>query len=117
MLSTLANLLLEEYICLVHAACLAAGILAGTDAGDPHNTAYQGQLRQQDQGDRRLQRTLPLQERRQCLPHCLATLEMASRQVAAWTQRRNQQQVTIHWRFTAEDASFKLKHLSPSVED
>ena len=54
---------------------------------------------------------------RQCLSQRLASLEIATRQVAAWTTRRNQQQVTINWRFTAEDASIKLKHLYPSIPD
>ena len=54
---------------------------------------------------------------RQCLSQRLASLEIATRQVAAWTARRNQQQVTINWRFTAEDASIKLKHLYPSITD
>ena len=54
---------------------------------------------------------------RQCLSQRLASLENATRQVAAWTTRRNQQQVTINWRFTAEDASIKLKHLYPSIQD
>jgi hypothetical protein len=54
---------------------------------------------------------------RQCLSQRLASLEIATRQVAAWTIRRNQQQVTINWRFTAEDASIKLKHLYPSITD
>lgn len=54
---------------------------------------------------------------RQCLSQRLSSLEVATRQVAAWTTRRNKQQVTIHWRFTAEDASIKLKHLYPSISD
>jgi len=54
---------------------------------------------------------------RQCLSQRLASLEIATRQVAAWTTRRNQQQVTINWRFTAEDASIKLKQLYPSIPD
>ena len=54
---------------------------------------------------------------RQCLSQRLASLEMASQQVAAWTARRNQASVTITWRFTAEDASIKLKHLYPSIKD
>lgn len=37
-------------------------------------------------------------------------------QVAAWQQRRNQQVVTIDWRFTVDDACIKLKHLYPSIE-
>lgn len=44
---------------------------------------------------------------RQCLSQRLAFLEIATQQVAAWTIRRNQQHVTINWRFTAEDASIK----------
>jgi transposase len=54
---------------------------------------------------------------RQCLSQRLAPLEIATQQVAAWTTRRNQRQVTIQWRFTAEDASIKLKHLYPSIPD
>lgn len=54
---------------------------------------------------------------RQCLSQRLASFEMAAQQVAAWTTRRNQAEVTINWRFTAEDASIKLKHLYPSISD
>lgn len=54
---------------------------------------------------------------RQCLSQRLASLEIAAQQVAAWTTRRNQQRVTITWRFPAEDASIQLKHLYPSVKD
>ncbi len=54
---------------------------------------------------------------RHCLSQRLASLEQAQQQVAAWTTRRNQQQVTITWRFTAQDASLKLKHLYPSISD
>ena len=54
---------------------------------------------------------------RQCLSQRLASLEIATQPVAAWTTRRNRLQVTINWRFTAEDASIKLKHLYPSIGD
>jgi hypothetical protein len=54
---------------------------------------------------------------RQCLSQRLASLEIAEEQVAAWTDRRNRASVTIDWRFTAEDASIKLKHLYPSIPD
>jgi len=37
------------------------------------------------------------------------------RQVEAWQQRRNQQAVTVDWRFTTEDARIKLKHLYQGV--
>jgi hypothetical protein len=52
---------------------------------------------------------------RQCLSQRLPSLEVASQQVTAWTTRRNRASVTINWRFTAEDASIKLKHLYPSI--
>lgn len=54
---------------------------------------------------------------RQCLSQRLASYAQAEQQVAAWTTRRNQQHITIDWRFTAEDASIKLKHLYPSIKD
>ena len=54
---------------------------------------------------------------RQCLSQRLPSLEMAQQQIAAWTSRRNQQHVTIEWRFTAADACIKLKHLYPSTQD
>jgi transposase len=54
---------------------------------------------------------------RQCLSQRLASLEIATQQVAAWTIRRNQRHVTIQWRFAALDASIKLKHLYPSIPD
>jgi transposase len=54
---------------------------------------------------------------RQCLSQRLPSLQIASQQVTAWTSRRNQAEVTIKWRFTAEGASIKLKHLYPSIPD
>jgi hypothetical protein len=54
---------------------------------------------------------------RQCLSQRLASLDMAQRHIAAWTSRRNQQQVTIEWRFTPTDACIKFKHLYPSILD
>ncbi len=54
---------------------------------------------------------------RQCLSQHLASLDIARRHIAAWTRRRNRASVTITWRFTAEDASIKLKHLYPSISD
>jgi len=35
-------------------------------------------------------------------------------EVSAWEVRRNAEQATIHWRFTAQDARAKLKRLYPS---
>lgn len=53
---------------------------------------------------------------RQCLHRRLASIEAVRQQVDAWQQDRNQAQVTINWRFTAEDARIKLKRLYPSLE-
>jgi len=36
--------------------------------------------------------------------------------VGAWQQRRNEEAVTIQWRFTTADARIKLKRLYPSLE-
>lgn len=47
----------------------------------------------------------------------LASRQIATQQVAAWTDRRNQAAVTINWRLTAEDASITRTHLSPSIPD
>ncbi|MGX2039838.1 IS630 family transposase [Methylocaldum sp. MU1018] len=38
------------------------------------------------------------------------------RHVAAWTQRRNQVQVTANWQFTTADARIKLRKLYPTIE-
>lgn len=46
----------------------------------------------------------------------ISTQAELQRQVEAWQQRRNQQAVTVDWRFTTADARIKLKHLYPSLE-
>jgi len=46
----------------------------------------------------------------------ISTQAELQRQVEAWQQRRNQQAVTVNWRFTTADARIKLKHLYPSIE-
>lgn len=53
---------------------------------------------------------------RQCLNRRLPSIQEVQQQVDAWQQNRNQQQVTINWRFTAADARIKLKRLYPSIE-
>jgi transposase len=54
---------------------------------------------------------------RQCLDRRFSSIEAVREPVQSWQEERNQQQVTINWRFTAEDASIKLKHLYPSISD
>jgi len=53
---------------------------------------------------------------RQALSGRLPTLQAVQERVAAWQERRNQQQATISWRFTAADARIKLNRLYPSIE-
>ena len=53
---------------------------------------------------------------RQCLCRRIPDQETLKREVQAWQNRRNQQQATVHWRFTTKDARIKLKRLYPSIE-
>jgi hypothetical protein len=53
---------------------------------------------------------------RQALAERLATMAQVQARVAAWQQRRNQQQAGISWRFTSQDARIKLARLYPSLE-
>lgn len=46
---------------------------------------------------------------RQCLKRRIPDLETLTYEVQAWTQRRNQAQVTVDWQFTPENARIKLK--------
>jgi hypothetical protein len=54
---------------------------------------------------------------RQCLDRRIPEKELLASEVAAWEQRRNERQATVHWRFTTEDARIKLKRLYPSIDD
>ncbi len=45
---------------------------------------------------------------RQCLNRRIATVEELRAQIQAWTERRNEQQVKIHWQFTKEQARERL---------
>lgn len=51
---------------------------------------------------------------RQCLNRRIATEEILTTQVTAWTESRNRTHRTVDWQFTTEDARIKLKHLYPS---
>lgn len=53
--------------------------------------------------------------RRQCLKRRLPTIETVEQEAMAWQERRNQGQVTVDWRCTADDARIKLKRLCPIV--
>ena len=53
---------------------------------------------------------------RQCLSRRIGTQEELEREVLAWQQHRNEETITINWRFTTADARIKLKRLYPSLE-
>lgn len=54
--------------------------------------------------------------RRQCLKSRMSEMEAVQEKAIAWQDRRNDQQIGIDWRFTAEDARIKLKRLYPIVK-
>jgi hypothetical protein len=51
---------------------------------------------------------------RQCLSRRMGTQGELEREVQAWQQRRNEEAITVNWRFTTADARIKLKRLYPS---
>src|SRR5438874_6432757 len=50
---------------------------------------------------------------RQCLNRRIPDPETLQREVTAWEGDRNGRAARMEWRFTAEDARIKLKHLYP----
>ena len=53
---------------------------------------------------------------RQCLDRRIPDLATLTKEVAAWEDTRNAEQVRIHWQFTTADARVKLKRLYPVTE-
>jgi DDE superfamily endonuclease len=53
---------------------------------------------------------------RQCLSRRMGTQEELEREVLAWQKQRNEESITVNWRFTTADARIKLKRLYPSLE-
>ena len=54
---------------------------------------------------------------RQCLNRRIPDLETMKQEIAAWEKERNQQQATVNWRFTNQDARVKLERLYPQILD
>ena len=52
---------------------------------------------------------------RQCLDRRLPTLDVVTREVAAWEHRRNHAEAGVSWRFTTGDARTKLARLYPQI--
>jgi hypothetical protein len=50
---------------------------------------------------------------RQCLDRRIDSPALLTREVEAWQDRRNAEEVRVDWRFTTEDARIKLKRLYP----
>ena len=53
---------------------------------------------------------------RQCLKARIPDQEALIQKVAAWENRRNVRQSSVHWRFTTEDARIKLHRLYPAID-
>ena len=53
----------------------------------------------------------------QCLDRRLDNADWLRSEISAWEERRNKQQVKIHWSFTIAVARHKLKKLYPVIED
>jgi len=53
----------------------------------------------------------------QCLNRRIPDAATLQSEVAAWEQARNEQDVTIDWQFTTEDARTKLHRLYPTLEE
>lgn len=54
---------------------------------------------------------------RQCLDRRIPDQETLREEIAAWEERRNEQEVTVNWRFTTADARIRLKRLYPSIKN
>lgn len=50
----------------------------------------------------------------QCLDRRIPDQATLVKEIAAWEKKRNEQQATIDWRFSVEDAREKMKRLYPS---
>jgi hypothetical protein len=50
---------------------------------------------------------------RQCLSRRIGTQNELDREVQAWQDHRNEESITVNWRFTTVDARIKLKRLYP----
>ncbi|MCA9068520.1 MAG: IS630 family transposase, partial [Planctomycetaceae bacterium] len=53
----------------------------------------------------------------QCLDRRIAQQSILADEVAAWEQRRNQDEAKIRWAFTVSDARVKLKKIYPSAKN
>ena len=52
---------------------------------------------------------------RQCLNRRIPSKEILKEQVQAWTDKRNNKEAKVDWRFTTKEARIKLKRLYPKL--
>lgn len=53
---------------------------------------------------------------RQCLNRRIESIEELRREVSAWEEKRNEQQVEVRWQFATSDARVKLRRLYPVIQ-
>lgn len=53
---------------------------------------------------------------RQCLNRRIENQQVLKREISAWYEQRNKEQIRVNWRFTTKDARIKLKSLYPSIQ-
>ena len=53
---------------------------------------------------------------RQCLDRRICDKRALIEETTAWEKERNRKEARIDWRFTADDARIKLKHLYPKEQ-
>jgi hypothetical protein len=53
---------------------------------------------------------------KQCLGRRIGSAEELEREVLAWAEQRNEDQVGVNWRFTTAEARIKLRRLYPSPQ-
>ena len=53
---------------------------------------------------------------RQCLDRRLGSQHILRNEINAWQKQRNEEAISVNWRFTTDDARTKLKSLYPSIQ-
>ena len=53
---------------------------------------------------------------RQCLDRRLGNQQILRNEINAWQKQRNEEAISVNWRFTTDDARTKLKSLYPSIQ-
>ena len=53
---------------------------------------------------------------RQCLDRRLGNQHILRNEINAWQKQRNEEAISVNWRFTTDDARTKLKSLYPSIQ-